>query len=60
MKRFHVHVAVHDLQQSIGLDHLGLQAETGTELEEIGSRLAQADVSVTPQKGAACCAPAPV
>jgi len=94
MKRFHVHVAVHDLQQSIrfysslfgaapsvtkddyakwmlddprvnfaisargakaGLDHLGLQAETGTELEEIRSRLAQADVSVTPQKGAACC-----
>ena len=28
-----------------GLDHLG----------EVGSRLAQADVSVTPQKGAACC-----
>ncbi len=94
MKRFHVHVAVHDLQQSIrfysalfaaepavkkddyakwmlddprvnfaistrsgkaGLDHLGLQAENGEELEEIGSRLAQADVSVLPQKGASCC-----
>lgn len=94
MKRFHVHVAVHNLQHSIrfysslfgaapsvakddyakwmlddprvnfaistrgakgGLDHLGLQAETGAELEEIGSRLAQADVSLTPQKGAACC-----
>ena len=94
MKRFHVHVAVHDLQQSIrfysslfgiepsvtkddyakwmledprvnfaistrgakpGLDHLGLQAETDGELEEIGIRLAQADVSVMPQKGAACC-----
>jgi catechol 2,3-dioxygenase-like lactoylglutathione lyase family enzyme len=94
MKRFHVHVAVHDLQQSIrfysslfgaapsvtkddyakwmlddprvnfaistrgakaGLDHLGLQAETEAELEEIGSRLAQADVSLLPQKGAACC-----
>jgi catechol 2,3-dioxygenase-like lactoylglutathione lyase family enzyme len=94
VKRFHVHVAVHDLQQSIrfysslfgaapsvtkedyakwmlddprvnfaisrrgakpGVDHLGLQAETGTELEEIGSRLAQADVSLMPQKGAACC-----
>lgn len=94
MKRFHVHVAVHDLQQSIrfysslfgtapsvteddyakwmlddprvnfaistrgakaGLDHLGLQAETGAELEEIGSRLAQADVSLTPQKDAICC-----
>jgi catechol-2,3-dioxygenase len=94
MKRFHVHVAVHDLQQSIrfysslfgaapsvtksdyakwmlddprvnfaistrgarpGLDHLGLQAESDAELEEIGVRLAQADVSVMPQKGAACC-----
>ena len=94
MKRFHVHVAVHDLQQSIrfysslfgvqpavtkqdyakwmlddprvnfaistrggkaGVDHLGLQADSDSELEEIGSRLAQADVSVLPQKGAACC-----
>ena len=94
MKRLHVHVAVHDLKQSIrfysalfaaqpavekddyakwmlddprvnfaistrgrkaGLDHLGIQAESGEELEEIGSRLAQADVSVLPQKNAACC-----
>jgi catechol 2,3-dioxygenase-like lactoylglutathione lyase family enzyme len=94
MKRFHVHVAVHDLQQSIrfysalfgaepavkkadyakwmledprinfaisnrspktGIDHLGLQAEDGAELEEIGSRLAQADVSTQAQKGASCC-----
>jgi catechol 2,3-dioxygenase-like lactoylglutathione lyase family enzyme len=94
MKRLHVHVAVHDLQQSIrfysalfasqpsvtkddyakwmledprvnfaistrggkaGLDHLGIQAENGGELEEIGSRLAQADVSTLEQKGASCC-----
>jgi catechol 2,3-dioxygenase-like lactoylglutathione lyase family enzyme len=94
VKRLHVHVSVHDLQQSIrfysalfaaqptvlkddyakwmlddprvnfaisargaktGLDHLGIQAENGEELEEIGSRLAQADVSTTPQKGASCC-----
>ena len=94
MKRFHVHVAVHDLDQSIrfysalfgtepavkkadyakwmlddprinfaisnrrakaGIDHLGLQAETGDELEQIGTRLAQADVSTTAQKGANCC-----
>ena len=94
MKRFHVHVAVHDLKQSIrfysalfgaqpsvekpdyakwmlddprvnfaisirgnkaGLDHLGIQAENSVELEELGSRLAQADVSTTPQKGASCC-----
>ena len=94
MKRFHVHVAVNDLEQSIrfysalfgtgpavrktdyakwmlddprvnfaisnrcaktGVDHLGLQAENGEELEEIGARLAQADVSTTAQKGASCC-----
>jgi catechol 2,3-dioxygenase-like lactoylglutathione lyase family enzyme len=94
MKRFHVHVAVHDLQQSIrfysslfgaapsvtrddyakwmlddprvnfaismrstkaGLDHLGMQAEDGAELEALGSRLAQADVALLPQKGASCC-----
>ena len=94
MKRLHVHVGVHDLEQSIrfysalfaaqpavkkddyakwmlddprvnfaistrgkkgGLDHLGIQAESPGELEEIGSRLAQADVSVLPQKDAACC-----
>jgi catechol 2,3-dioxygenase-like lactoylglutathione lyase family enzyme len=94
VKRLHVHVAVHDLQQSIrfysalfaaepavkkhdyakwmledpcvnfaistrsakvGLDHLGIQAENDEELEEIGARLAQADVAVMPQKGATCC-----
>lgn len=38
-----------------GLDHLGIQAENAAELEEIGSRLAQADVSVLPQQDAACC-----
>ena len=94
MKRFHVHVGVHDLQQSVrfysalfaaeptvlkddyakwqlddprvnfaistragktGLDHLGIQAEGGAELEELVSRLANADLSSLPQQGAACC-----
>jgi len=94
MKRFHVHVAVHDLQQSIrfysalfaaepsvkkddyakwmlddprinfaistrcskaGIDHLGMQADDSAELEDLGSRLAQADVAVTAQKGVSCC-----
>jgi catechol 2,3-dioxygenase-like lactoylglutathione lyase family enzyme len=94
VKRLHVHVAVHDLKQSIrfysalfaaepvvkkddyakwmlddprvnfaistrggkaGLDHLGIQAEDGEELEDLGSRLAQAEVAVTAQKGASCC-----
>ena len=94
MKRLHVHVAVHDIAQSIrfysalfaaqpsvtkddyakwmlddprvnfaistrsgktGLDHLGIQAENGAELEQIGSQLAQADVSTLEQKNASCC-----
>jgi catechol 2,3-dioxygenase-like lactoylglutathione lyase family enzyme len=95
VKRLHVHVAVHDLQQSIrfysalfaaepvvkkhdyakwmlddprvnfaistragratGIDHLGIQAENGAELDELGVRLAQADVAITAQKGASCC-----
>ncbi len=94
MKRFHVHVGVHDLEQSIrfysvlfgaepsvkhddyakwmledprinfaistrarrtGVDHLGLQAENSAELEDIGQRLAAAEVSTLPQKGASCC-----
>ena len=96
MKRFHVHVSVHDLEQSIrfystlfgtqpavkkddyakwmledprinfaisthpgrtktGIDHLGLQAENGEELEDIGQRLAAADVATTAQKNASCC-----
>ena len=94
MKRLHVHVAVHDIAQSVrfysalfaaqpsvtkddyakwmlddpsvnfaiskrsaktGLDHLGIQAENETELEAIGSQLAQADVSTLEQKGASCC-----
>ena len=93
MKRFHVHVGVHDMNQSVrfysalfaaepkvrkddyakwqiddprisfaistrpekGVDHLGFQAESVAELEEIASRLAQADVAVAPQKGVTCC-----
>lgn len=38
-----------------GLDHLGIQAENSAELEDLGIRLAQADVAVTAQKGAECC-----
>ncbi len=38
-----------------GVDHLGIQAENSEELEELGSRLAQADVSTLAQKDAACC-----
>jgi hypothetical protein len=50
-----VNFAISTRGNKAGLDHLGIQAETGEELEELGSRLAQADVSVMTQKGASCC-----
>ena len=50
-----VNFAISNRGAKAGLDHLGIQAEDEGELEEIGSRLAQADVSVLPQKAASCC-----
>jgi catechol 2,3-dioxygenase-like lactoylglutathione lyase family enzyme len=94
MKRFHVHVAVANLEASTrfyaamfgaqptvlkadyakwmlddprinfaiseragatGLNHLGFQADTDEELEEIHARLQTADATVTAEKGANCC-----
>ena len=94
MKRFHVHVAVSDLEQSTrfysamfgiaptvlkddyakwmlddprinfaiseranaqGVNHLGFQAESTEELEEIHARLQSADTSITAEKAANCC-----
>ena len=50
-----VNFAISTRAQKTGVDHLGIQAESAPELEDIGSRLAQADVSLLPQKGASCC-----
>jgi len=50
-----VNFAISTRGSKSGVDHLGIQAENAPELEELGSRLAQADVAVMPQKGAACC-----
>jgi catechol 2,3-dioxygenase-like lactoylglutathione lyase family enzyme len=50
-----VNFAISTRAGKTGIDHLGIQAENGAELEELGVRLAQADVAVTAQKGAACC-----
>ena len=94
MKRFHVHVNVQDLDQSIrfysqlfdaqpivrkddyakwmlddprlnfaisqrdraaGVDHLGLQADDSTELEQIGARLRAADAVRLAETGTTCC-----
>jgi hypothetical protein len=50
-----VNFAISTRSGKAGLDHLGIQAENAAELEDLGSRLAQADVAVTAQKGASCC-----
>jgi hypothetical protein len=50
-----VNFAISTRSRKAGLDHLGIQAENAAELEDLGSRLAQADVAVTAQKGASCC-----
>ena len=94
MKRFHVHVAVKELQDSIrfysamfgaepgvvkpdyakwmlddprinfaisqrtrtiGINHLGFQAETEAELEGIHANLQQADGTIVAEKNAHCC-----
>ena len=94
MKRFHVHVAVEDLKQSIGfystlfaaepsviqtdyakwmlddprvnfaistrgrqpgLDHLGIQAESCDELQEIYGRLSKAGENIIEQGQTSCC-----
>jgi hypothetical protein len=47
--------AISTFAKTKGVDHLGIQAENGAELEDIGSRLAQADVAIAPQKQASCC-----
>lgn len=94
MKRFHVHIAVKDLSQSIafysklfgaapslskddyakwmlddprlnfaisargatpGLNHLGFQVDSGDELSALREQAERADLSLTPEPGAACC-----
>jgi catechol 2,3-dioxygenase-like lactoylglutathione lyase family enzyme len=94
MNRFHVHMRVRDLDESIrfysilfgtpptatkadyakwmlddprvnfaisthggspGIDHLGIQVETGEELSSIAQRLGRAGRQVLEQKQAACC-----
>jgi hypothetical protein len=50
-----INFAISTRARTQGVDHLGLQADTGEELEDIGQRLAAADVATTPQKNASCC-----
>ena len=50
-----VNFAISTRGKTPGLDHLGIQAEDDAELEEIGSRLKQAEVPAMTQKNASCC-----
>lgn len=50
-----VNFAISSRGQEPGLDHLGIQTENDTELEEINARLAQAALPIQEQSGTACC-----
>jgi catechol 2,3-dioxygenase-like lactoylglutathione lyase family enzyme len=50
-----VNFAISERGQAVGINHLGLQAETEEELESIHAKLKQADASVIAEKGVNCC-----
>ncbi len=47
--------AISTRERAVGVDHLGLQADTGEELSEIGQRLAAADAVALAETGTTCC-----
>ena len=50
-----VNFAISQRARAAGVDHLGLQADEATELEEIGARLLAADRVALAEKGTTCC-----
>lgn len=50
-----INFAISRRDGAVGIDHLGLQAESGAELEEIGQRLAAADAINLAEAGTTCC-----
>ncbi|HEY5970953.1 MAG TPA: ArsI/CadI family heavy metal resistance metalloenzyme [Pseudoxanthomonas sp.] len=50
-----VNFAISNTGRTPGVDHLGIQAETGDELAELGRRLDAAGGSVVPEEAAICC-----
>lgn len=50
-----VNFAISTREANTGFDHLGIQVESQEELDEIETRLKQADAEVQEQRGAACC-----
>lgn len=50
-----VNFAISERAHSQGVNHLGFQAESAEELDELHTRLQSADLSITAEKGANCC-----
>jgi catechol 2,3-dioxygenase-like lactoylglutathione lyase family enzyme len=50
-----VNFAISERANAAGLNHLGFQAESDDELEEIHTRLKSADAAITAERGANCC-----
>lgn len=50
-----VNFAISQRERAAGVDHLGLQAEDGAELEEIGVRLMAAGKVALTEQGTTCC-----
>jgi len=50
-----VNFAISTRAGAAGVNHLGFQAESDEELEEIHTRLQTADTAITAEKGANCC-----
>ena len=50
-----INFAISQRDRSAGVDHLGLQAEDGAELEAIGARLVAADAVSLAEQGTTCC-----
>ncbi len=50
-----INFAISERPAGSGVNHLGFQAESTEELEEIHARLQTADAAITAEKGANCC-----
>ena len=50
-----VNFAISQRERAVGVDHLGLQAEDGPELEAIGARLIAANEVALAEQGTTCC-----
>lgn len=50
-----VNFAISNRGHKIGINHLGIQVESESELNEIAQRLENAEITSSPQTGSSCC-----